>query len=509
MKRVFIAAVVVAVSGLAYAQPMQKTFRADGRFSIVPGGTLILENAFGNIEITGTDGSEIEATTSTTVSATTAASIEEGHRRTVTLVGGDLRTRMLRTSASPDHKDWEASVDWTVKVPRMTQVNVLSQASSRIGVMNISGNVHVKNFVGNIVVYNVSGETLVESVNGSIAYSTPQLGSNAVLTTVNGHITASLPADADIQWVAETAKGEIRTNLPARGEFSGNVYRGTINGPGGSTITTATLMGNIYLLGMGSGMKGTVALKRPQPPNTNATPSSTGLTQDEPFKGFFRFYTSLGDISLSLIEGDADIFTGAGQVRLDKVTGMVKVYSKGGPLQFGEIVGELAANTQAGDITVERARRGGTLKTMGGTIRVLYMNGPMNLFSGGGDILVRRTTAPVKAETSSGDISIAVDKGSATETIEAKTDKGNVIVHVGVNFAAEVDATIVTSHPDSDTFVSDLPGLSITRELIGNGRTRVRATGKLHGGGERIQIEAADGDIRITTAPLPPASNLK
>jgi len=506
-KQVFFAAVVVAVSGLAYAQPMTKTFRADGRFSIVPGGTLILENAIGNIEITGTDGSEIEASTLTTVSAASAAAIEEGHRRTVTLIGGDLRTRMLRTSASQDHKDWDASVDWTVKVPRMTQVNVLSQASRRIGVMNISGNLHIKNFVGNVVVYNVSGETLVESVNGSIAYSTPQLGSNAVLTSVNGHITASLPPNADIQWVAETAKGEIRTNLPARGGFSGNVYRGTINGPGGSTITTATLMGNIYLLGLGSGMSGAEPLKRPQP--ANSRPNSAGITQDEPFKGFFRFYTSLGDVGLPLIDGDADIFTGAGQVRLDKVTGTCKVYSKGGPLQFGEIVGELVANTQAGDITVERARRGGTLKTMGGTIRVLYMNGPMDLFSGGGDILVRRTTAPVKAETSSGDISIAVDKGSATETIEAKTDKGNVIVHVGVNFAADIDATIVTSHPESDTFVSDLPGLSITRELIGSGKTRVRAIGKLHGGGERIQLEAADGDIRITTAPLPPTSRRK
>jgi DUF4097 and DUF4098 domain-containing protein YvlB len=505
--RVFIAAAVFAVSGLAYAQPMTKTFRADGRFTIAPGGTLILENAVGNVEIVGSDGTEVEATTLTTVTGLGAAAIDEGHRRTITLVGGDARTRVLRTSATTDHKDWDVSVDWSVKVPRTTNVSVLSQVSRRIGVMNIAGNVHVKNFAGTVVVHNSTGETLVESVNGSIAYSTPQLGSNAVLTSVNGHITASLPGDADIQWVAETAKGEIRTNLPARGDFEGNVYRGTINGPGGSTITTATLMGNIYLLALGSGMSGAHVLKRPQTPGapsaTNA--ATTGIKQDEPYKGFFHFYTTLGDVILPQIEGEADIFTGAGRVELGKVTGTCKVFSNGGPLQFGDIFGQLDASTQGGDITVDRARRGGFVKTQGGTIRVLYMNGPMQLISGGGDVTVRRTTAPVKAQTSSGDISIAVDKGSATETIDAKTEKGNVIIHVGVNFAADVDATIVTSDPDSDTIVSDLPGLSIRREQIGGGKTRVRATGKIHGGGERLQLEASGGDIRITTAPLAPA----
>lgn len=503
-KRVFIAAVVFAVSRLAFAQPMTKTFRADGRFTIAPGGTLVLENAVGNIEISGSDGTEVEATTITTVTGLGAAAIEEGRRRTNVLVGGDTRTRVLRSNISADHKEWDVSVDWTVKIPRTTNVTVLSQMSRRIGVMNVAGNVHVKNFAGTVVVHNNSGETLVESVNGSIAYSTQQLSSNAVLSSVNGHITASLPSDADIQWVAETAKGEIRTNLPARGQFEGNVYRGTINGPGGSTITTATLMGNIYLLGLGSGMSGAMALKRP--PAAGATnASTTGIKQDEPYKGFFRFYTTLGDVSLPLIEGEADIFTGAGRVELGKVTGTCKVFSNGGPLQFGDIFGQLEASTQAGDITVDRARRGGTVTTRGGTIRVFYMNGPMQLVSGGGDVTVRRTTAPVRAQTSSGDISIAVDKGSATETIDAKTDKGNVTVHVGVNFAADVDATIVTTDPDSDTIVSDLPGLSITREQIGGGRTRVRATGKIHGGGEHIQLDATGGDIRITTAPLPPA----
>ena len=74
---------------------------------------------------------------------------------------------------------------------------------------------------------------------------------------------------------------------------------------------------------------------------------------------------------------------------------------------------------------------------------------------------------------------------------------------VAPRFGADVEATIFTSDPDSDTIVSDIPGLSISREQV-NGRTRVRATGKIGGGGEKVVLQATDGDIRISTGPVPP-----
>jgi DUF4097 and DUF4098 domain-containing protein YvlB len=280
--------------------------------------------------------------------------------------------------------------------------------------------------------------------------------------------------------------------MPARGGFDGTTYRATINAPGGSTLTTATLMGNVFLLANGAGIVGTRSVLATK---IKAPPAPTGVVEN------FNFETTLGDVIVPEIRGDAHIFTGAGRVQLPKVAGVCRVLSNGGPLSFGEIGGELDASTLAGDISVERARRGGTLTTRGGTIRVSYMNGPMRLVSAGGDILVKRTTAPVRAQTSSGDIGIVVDQGSATESVTAKTEKGNIIVHVPANFGGEVDATIVTSDPENDTFLSDLPGLSISKEQIGGGRTRIHATGRINRGGERLLLEAANGDIRITTAP--------
>ena len=89
-------------------------------------------------------------------------------------------------------------------------------------------------------------------MNGSIFYSTPHPRGNVVLTTVNGYVTATVAGNADLRWVAKTVKGDIRTNLPARGTFFGTTFRGSVNAPGGPTITTSSLMGNVHLFAAGS-----------------------------------------------------------------------------------------------------------------------------------------------------------------------------------------------------------------------------------------------------------------
>jgi len=116
---------------------------------------------------------------------------------------------------------------------------------------------------------------------------------------------------------------------------------------------------------------------------------------------------------------------------------------------------------------------------------------------------VRQAAAAVDADTASGDISIAVDSTSRSQRVDARTAKGNVILNVTPQFAADIDATILTSDPEADTFLSDIPGLSVSRDLVG-GKTRVRAIGKINGGGEKVVLHATDGDIRISTGPVAP-----
>jgi DUF4097 and DUF4098 domain-containing protein YvlB len=514
--RVLIASLVFAIAGGAFAQQpgaVRKTMRGEQKYALDPGGTFILDNPIGDIEISGAEVPEIQASFVTTITAPNEALFQEAQRQSGLIEGGDTKTRVVRSAVTANYRKgpWSVSVRWSVRVPKSASVRIASYSSNQIRVTNILGDVHIKNVNGNIVLANLNAATFAESVNGSIVYTTPRPRGNVVLSTVNGAITATVAANADFKWVAKTVTGDIRTNMPARGAFFGATFRGGVNAPGGPTITTSSMMGNIHLLAAGAAATPTQSLRKM--PAIVSSPTVSGAQQissgsrgglsKNTVSSKLEYATNLGDVKVGRIRGDADIFTGAGQVQLGEVAGAAKVRSLGGPLQLGEMMGVLTASTRAGDILVDSTRRGGSIRTDGGTISLLYTSGPTQLTSGGGDITVRQAAAPVTAETSSGDIAITIDTQSKTETIEARTGKGNVILNVPAAFRADVDATLTTTDPVGDTILSDIPGLTITREQIG-GTTRVRAVGKINGGGEKVVLQATGGDIRITTGRVGP-----
>ena len=504
--RVLTAAFVLLACGTALAQrPITRTFSSDQTFGLAPNGTFFLDNPSGNIIIDGKDTPNVEAILFKTITGADKDAVEEGRRHTTLIVGGDDKGRSVRTVQTPGtNRGWSAAVSWRIKVPRTANVRILSRTGDHIQISGMRAGVQVKNFNGKIVLSDVAGAAIVESVNGSIFYQSPQVRGNVLLSTVNGSITATVPPQAGFRWVAETLKGDIKTNLPARGTFLGHTFRGTVNAPGGPTITTASLMGDVHLYEKGRAARYAQSLRKSVPVQAPQLLMRAGGTpQQRVVRGHFQFATSIGNVSVEQILGDADIFTGAGEVQLGAVNGSCRIRSGGGPLQLGEVLGTLNLETRAGDIMVDTARRGGTIHTRGGTIRLLYTSGATRLVSGGGDIHVRQASAPVNAETASGDISIALDAASKSQRVDAKTAKGNVILNVSPQFAGEIDATILTDDPEADTFLSDIPGLSVNRDQIG-GKTRVRATGKINGGGEKVVLHATDGDIRISTGPVPP-----
>lgn len=513
--RALIALIVFSVAGAGEAQAtVKKTMRAERTYSLDPGGTFVLDNPVGNIEITGANVPEIQASIVTTISAADEAGFQEALRQSGLVTGGDSKTRIVRTAAVKTNyrkSPWSLSVRWRVRVPSSASVRILSYSSNSIRVSNVLGNVNIKNFNGNLILTNLNASTFAESVNGSIIYSTSRPRGNVMLATVNGSVTATVAGNADLRWVAKTMTGDIRTNLPARGTLFETTFRGSVNAPGGPTITTTSLMGDVYLLAAGAAATTTQSIRNVptvvRSPTIGASQQISSAGRGDFQRGTVvssvKYATSLGDVKVGRIRGDADIFTGAGQVHLGEVTGAAKVRSLGGPLQLGEMMGVLTASTRAGDILVDSTRRGGTISTEGGTISLLYTSGPTRLTSGGGDITVRQAADSVNAETSSGDIAITIDHESKTETIEARTGKGNVVLNVPPMFRADIEATIMTNDPAGDTILSDLPGLAITREQVG-GTTRVRAVGKINGGGEKIVLQATGGDIRISTGRVGP-----
>jgi hypothetical protein len=129
-------------------------------------------------------------------------------------------------------------------------------------------------------------------------------------------------------------------------------------------------------------------------------------------------------------------------------------------------------------------------------IRMLYAAGATNLHSAGGDIIVRQATGPISAETRSGDVTIVLSPQVRSAAVDAKSSQGSVTLFVSASLAADIDATLLTSDPEANGIRSDFPGLNIRRDQVGK-KTRIRATGKVNGGGDRVSLYAEDGDITI------------
>jgi DUF4097 and DUF4098 domain-containing protein YvlB len=504
--RVLFAFVLLAACGAALAD-VSKVFRVEEQFDLADDGTLILENTEGNIEIFGSDSPGVSADVQKTVLAVEPAGLEEGREMTMLVVRGNDRHRMLQVQMKPGRtRPWSSSVYWRVRVPRTAHLRIAARGGQFIRVFNMQGNVFIRNFNGNIALENVTGMVNTDSVNGSISYHAPSPRGDVRLASVNGHVTARVNTDADIKWVADTVAGDIRTNLPVRGMFTGTTFRGSVNAPGGPTITTTSLTGNIWLVGTGLQMASARSLRRMKPEMVWVPPAQQGLlvgTQRGGVVEKLDVATQVGDVIYAQVRGNANVLTRAGQVQLGEVNGDAVIRSQGGSLMLGEIFGVLQASTRAGDILVDSARRGGSLNTTGGTIRLLYSGGPTHMTSGGGDIVLRQAAGPVHADTRSGDIFITLDRGSAKQKVQATTEKGNVMLNVPSNFAGDFELTVITSDAQAHTIHSDLPGLSFSRDQF-EGKTRIRATGRINGGGERVALQAVDGSIRLVTGMMGP-----
>lgn len=513
---IYCAAIALLATANAFAGNLSVTERLVQELPLEVGGSLGIDNPIGSIEVVGTDSPGLVATVFKTTTAVDRAALNEGREQTVVSFEGDRNVRLIHTILPAVRSGrWNSSVSYILRVPRTVHVKVAAKIADRIRVANIVGNVTVKSFNGTIILDGVTGASIVDTTNGKVIYQYAQKPmSHAQIQAVNADIEVHLPPDSNLNWIADTLRGDVITNLPVRAEFQGSAIRGTINAPGGPTVMTQTLLGNIRMLGNGVDLRNARSLRDDAERVT--APKAPLLRPAKRIQlpiagGPFEFLAGVADISVGEIRGPARVQTAAGEIDLGFVYGDCDVLSLGGPLNLGDIMGSLVARTQAGDVLVRSAREGGRVSTAGGTIRLLYTGGPMTLQSGGGDIVVRQAAGPINAETRSGDINITADPNQKTQKLVARTSHGNIVVNFSPRFGADIEAIVLTSDPDTNAVHSDFTGLLIKKEQLGN-KTRIRATGKLNGGGERVELYAEDGDIHIvnvTTSPVTVLSPLQ
>ena len=507
------AASVLLIAANAFAAKMSSTDKFSKDLTLEVGGTLWVDNPAGSIEITGTENTGLTVAVSRTVTGEDRTALAEGREQTVISFEGDRNVRFIRTiyPQTPAGR-WTSSVTYVIRVPRTVHIRVAAKRAERIRIANIGGNVTVKSFDGAITLDGVTGASIIDTTNGKVSYVYHQKpAAHAQIQAVSADIDVTVPPDSSFNWVADTLRGDVTTNLPARVQIIGSAIHGTVNAAGGPTISMQTLLGTIRLLG--NGVKQVVRSLRQ---NTDIEPTARMEMKTLLMRPAKRFQlpiagsnldvaVGVADVEVGEIRGSARVQTVAGEIKLGMVMGDCIAVSHGGPIDLGDILGTLEASTEAGDIVVRSVRDGGRVATAGGLIRVLYSGGPITLQSGGGDIILRQAAGPVSAKTLSGDITITADPNQKTPRISAHTAQGNIAVNLSPKFGADIDAVILTSDADVNSIHSDFTGLQIKSDQVGS-KTRIHATGKVNGGGERVELYAEEGDIHISNLTASPVS---
>ena len=510
--RVEFAAIALLVCVPAFAANVTVVDRSTRDFAVDALGSLWIDNPSGSIDVVGTDQSSvINTVVQRTITGVDQAALREGREAVQIAFEGDNNVRLIRTVLPQMHSNrWNASVSYIIRVPHSLHIKIATRTADHVRLSNILGNVTINAFSGTIILDSVMGASSVSTVNGKVVYNfATRPMSHAQVQAINADIEIHAPADSFFEWVGDSIRGDFLTTFPVRGRFiSPTVYRGTVNAQGGPTLTTATLLGRVALIAKGTNISLARSLRSESPKQVSSAPDRALLGPSEKIQlpivpGNWTFAASVADIAVGEIRGDAHVETGAGEVEIGVVFGTCFVKSNGGPLSLGDMLGPLNAHTGAGDVLVKSARQGGEISTGGGLIRLLSSNGPTTLRSGGGDIIVRQASAAIDASTLSGDITITVDPSDRTEKISARTAQGNVALNVKPQFAADIDATVVLNDNNSNSIQSDFPGLTTRREQV-NGKTHLRATGKINGGGERVELYAEDGSIHITSQIMAP-----
>lgn len=232
--------------------------------------------------------------------------------------------------------------------------------------------------------------------------------------------------------------------------------------------------------------------------------------------------TSGGDIELRDIGGDLQAKTSGGDITLKKSNGNVELHTSGGDIEISKVDGYVKAHTSGGDIEVSDAKGDVEVHTSGGDLELKNITGTLNASTSGGDIFGWKIYKSVEVSTSGGDIELKDIKGgvqgktaggdieveitltdfSVEHAIDLRTAGGEITLTIPEKLPARISAKIeITDRWEDYNIYSDFPLTSSdeNKKRSGFGRRKrfVKSEGSINGGGDLIELFAANGNIHI------------
>jgi DUF4097 and DUF4098 domain-containing protein YvlB len=214
-------------------------------YCLNPNGRVLIHNLYGDVRITAWDLDEVLVEA---IKKSRDPRHVDDARIVVDSTSDMVSIRTLYQGADADHP---ASVEYHIMVPRWANLEDIKLINGALSINGVSGPVKASSVNGSIHAERIGGQADLSTVNGPLEVDFNRVASaNPIaLSSVNGPIRLSIPADADAVLEARNLSGGIETEFGhAWRESSGQRLRTTVN-RGGAQIRLHNVNGGISIRG--------------------------------------------------------------------------------------------------------------------------------------------------------------------------------------------------------------------------------------------------------------------
>jgi DUF4097 and DUF4098 domain-containing protein YvlB len=208
-------------------------------------GKVSLENVNGNVNVVTWDRDEVQ------VDAVKHAKKQE-HLDEVK-IEVDAKADSIRVKTKyPDgrkSRNNSTSVDYTLTVPKQSNLAKVSTVNGGVEIENVSGDVEIHSVNGPVSATGLANEAELSSVNGAVKASFSEVRKDISLKSVNGSVTVAVPKGTDADLSASTLNGGISSDfgLQAKAHFPVGRNLDTRLGKGGPAIKMSSVNGGIHI----------------------------------------------------------------------------------------------------------------------------------------------------------------------------------------------------------------------------------------------------------------------
>jgi len=245
--RSFVLVAFLIASGSSFASVTEEeTFT----FTLDDGGRLCLSNVNGSVTVTGTRGDQVEIIARK--KADNKADLDD-----IEIEISDSSDEIVVETEVGKSNSWfsfgnnSGEVRYEVTVPAGAMLDSIETVNGDVNISGVAGKVVAESVNGDVDVQDLAGDAMLSTVNGSIDAEFKKLeGRQSVKAeTVNGRVTITLPADADVKVSADTLNGSINArdfDLETEEGFVGSDLNGEI-GDGSARLNIDTVNGSVKI----------------------------------------------------------------------------------------------------------------------------------------------------------------------------------------------------------------------------------------------------------------------